>query len=184
MLTTGNVLDLTSYITKDGFLDKYSSKPPAYTDGKYYTLVAGNDNYFTPRIFYHKDIFTKYNLTVPKTLDDLIDTAKILESNGITPMSIYAKDGWAFNTYMFQTMVMAEDPQVMKDLMSGKTDFNNKVVINAINNIQKLAKAGVFQKGALTMEYGALQDLFVQKKDGNVRNVLLGDIRPFERSGG
>lgn len=164
LIKAGMVLDLTPYVTKDGFLDKYSPKPEPWTDGKYYVMNAGSDEYFVPRLFYRKSIFDQYKVAVPKTFDEFMAAAKTFKSNGVVPLATFAKDGWGFATYLFQNMVMSDNPQVIKDLISNKTDFSNPVCINAINRIQKMANAGVFQPGLLTGEYGVSSDLFIQKK--------------------
>lgn len=56
--STGSILDLSPYISKDGFLDKYAV-PDAlkHVDNGIYSLSSGADTYFTPVIFYHKDMF-------------------------------------------------------------------------------------------------------------------------------
>jgi ABC-type sugar transport system, periplasmic component len=164
LINSGMLLDLTSSVTSDGFLDKYSPKPQAWNDGKYYVLNVGSDEYFVPRIFYRKSIFEQNKVAVPKTLDEFMAACKVFKDKGLVPWATYAKDGWCFTTYLFQNLVMSEDPQVMKDLMANKTDFSNKVCINAINRIQQMVNSGVFQQGVLTGEYGAVSDLFTQKK--------------------
>lgn len=166
MITGSTVLDLLPYINKDGFAGKYSEKAAImpFTDGKLYALQAGSDMYFIPRIFYHKDIFTKYNINVPKTFDEFMAVCKTLKSKGVIPWATYGKDGWAVKNYLFQNLVMAENPQVISDLIANKTDFSNPVCMNALTKIQKMAQEGVFQPGVAGTEYGAVQELFTSKK--------------------
>lgn len=164
LLKAGMVLDLTPYVTKDGFIDKYATKPEPWSDGKYYVMNTGSDEYFVPRLFYRKSIFEQYKVSVPKTYDEFMAAAKVFKDNDVTPLATFGKDGWCFATYLFQNLVMSEDPQVIKDLISNKTDFNNKVCIDAINKINEMATAGVFQPGLITGEYGVSSDLFTQKK--------------------
>jgi raffinose/stachyose/melibiose transport system substrate-binding protein len=46
------------------------------------------------QIFYNKKIFAKYNLQEPKTWDELINVAKKLKDNKVTPFSFGSKEGW------------------------------------------------------------------------------------------
>jgi raffinose/stachyose/melibiose transport system substrate-binding protein len=101
---------------------------------------------------------------VPKTFDELVKVCETLKSKGITPISIVGKGGWTPNLHMLQTMIMAEDPQVAVDLANNKTDFNNPVVKNALGRIQKLVKAGAFEKGVTNIDYGPAVEAYTSNK--------------------
>lgn len=165
ILGAGNMLDLTEYITEDGFIEKYEV-PEAlkHIDGKIYTVTSGADTYFTPRIFYHKDVFEKYNLEVPKTFDEFMSVCETLKDNQMVPMSIMGKGGWAPQLYLVQTMIQCEDPQVAKDLLENKTDFSNPVVLKAVKKIEKMVKEGVFPEGVANLDYGPSLELFTSGK--------------------
>lgn len=165
IINAGNQLDLTPYITGDGFINKYSV-PDAlkFKDSKIYTLSSGCDTYFNPRIFYHKDIFNKYGLKEPATFDDLVQICKTLRSKGVNPITMDGVAGWGPCLGLFQEMVMIEDPQAAQDLLQNKTDFNNPVIKNAIGRIQTLAKAGAFPDGVTTLDYGPAYEMFSSGK--------------------
>ena len=124
VVATGNALDLLPYVQDSGFDQKFKMKDIVSPDkdGKLYCVQPGADQYFTPRLFYHKDIFEEHNIELPKTFDELISACETLKDKGIVPMSIVGKDGWTPNLHMLQTMIMAEDPQVALDLVN-RTDF-------------------------------------------------------------
>ena len=166
VIVAGNALDLLPYISKDGYAAKYKMKAPIEPrqDGKLYAINPGSDNYFTPRIFYHKDIFAKYKIEIPKTFDEFMVASKVLKANGVVPFTSFGKDGWAVTTYLFQNIVMSINPQVITDLINNKTDFSNPVVIDAFNKIQKMAQEGVFPEGMAMLDYGPAQELFTSKK--------------------
>lgn len=156
VIAAGNALDLLPYVQASGF-DKKIKLPALVApdkDGKLYCVQPGADQYFTPRIWYHKDIFTKYNIEVPTTFDELVSVCETLKSKGLIPMSIAGKDGWVPNLAMVQTMIMAEDPQVAQDIVDNKTDFSNPVVKNALGRIQKLVQIGAFDEGVTNVDYG------------------------------
>lgn len=166
VVQSGNALDLQPYVVKAGF-DKQFKMAEVIApdkDGKLYCVQPGADQYFTPRLWYHKDVFTANNITVPTTFDELVTACKALKAAGITPMSIVGKDGWTPNLHMLQTMIMAEDPQVAIDLANNATDFSNPVVKNALGRIQTLVNAGAFDEGVTNIDYGPAMEAFTSGK--------------------
>lgn len=76
--------DLTPYLTannnewKDTFVPAYIDS--GIVDGKYYAVS------YQPvieTIFYNKEIFTQYNVTIPETWDQFVEACKIFKDNGI-----------------------------------------------------------------------------------------------------
>ena len=166
VVQSGNALDLQSYVVKAGFDKKFKMKEVIAPDkdGKLYCVQPGADQYFTPRLWYHKDVFAKNNIAVPTTFDELVKACEALKKTGIIPMSIVGKDGWTPNLHMLQTMIMAEDPQVAIDLANNATDFTNPVVKNALGRIQTLVNAGAFDAGVTNVDYGPAVEAFTSGK--------------------
>ncbi|RCX14769.1 carbohydrate ABC transporter substrate-binding protein (CUT1 family) [Anaerobacterium chartisolvens] len=166
VIAAGNALDLLPQVQKSGF-DKKMKLPDLVApdkNGKLFCVQPGADQYFTPRIWYHKDIFAQNNIEVPKTFDELVKVCETLKGKGLIPMSIFGKDGWVPNLAMVQTMIMAEDPQVAQDLVNNKTDFSNPVVKNALGRIQKLVQIGAFDKGVTNVDYGPSIEAYTSGK--------------------
>ncbi|MGO4348935.1 ABC transporter substrate-binding protein [Paenibacillus sp. MCAF9] len=163
--STGSILDLSPYISKDGFLDKYAV-PDAlkHVDNGIYSLSSGADTYFTPVIFYHKDMFEEAGVQVPTTFDELIQISKTLKSKGMVPAVTPGKDGWGPKLFMLQQMIQIGDPQAMADLVSNKTDFNNPSVKEGAARIETLVKEGVFPDGIANVDYGPAMEMFTSKK--------------------
>ncbi len=166
VVQAGNALDLAQYVQKSGFDKKFKIAEVITPDkdGKLYCVQPGADQYFTPRLWYHKDIFAKNNIQVPTTFDELVKVCETLKGTGIVPMSIVGKDGWTPNLHMLQTMIMAEDPQVAIDLVNNKTDFNNPVVLSALGRIQKLVQVGAFAQGVTNVDYGPAVEMYTSGK--------------------
>ena len=166
VVAAGNALDLAPYVQKTGFDKKFTIKEVIAPDanGKIYCVQPGADQFFTPRLWYHKDIFAKNNLQEPKTFDELVKVCETLKGKGIVPISIVGKGGWTPNLHMLQTMIMAEDPQVAVDLANNKTDFSNPVVKNALARIQKLVKVGAFADGVTNIDYGPAVEMYTSNK--------------------
>ncbi|HEX2937865.1 MAG TPA: extracellular solute-binding protein [Ruminiclostridium sp.] len=74
-------------------------------------------------ILYNVDIFKKYNISVPKTWDELIADCKTLQNNGVQPFEFPFKDAW---TSLCPWNSMAPDlapTGFLNDRMNGKTTF-------------------------------------------------------------
>ncbi|MDP4181078.1 MAG: extracellular solute-binding protein [Bacillota bacterium] len=166
VVEAGNALDLLPYVQQTGFDKKFKMPDIVAPDknGKLYCVQPGADQYFTPRLWYHKDVFTKNNIQPPKTFDELVKACETLKAKGIIPISIVGKDGWTPNLHMLQTMIMAEDPQVALDLVNNKTDFSNPVVKNALGRIQKLVQVGAFAPGVTNIDYGPAVEMYTSGK--------------------
>ncbi len=190
----GNIMDLTPHITKDGFLNKYKV-PEAlkHFDGKIYSLSSGADTYFTPVIFYHKDLFEKAGAKVPQTFDELIEVSKKLKDSGVVPVATPGKDGWAPKLFMLQQMVQIGNPQAMNSLVLNKTDFNDPSVIAGVERIERLAKEGVFAEGIANLDYGPAMEMFTSKRSAmlwmftwelpNLAKIDSVDFFPFPSAG-
>ncbi|WP_214627658.1 ABC transporter substrate-binding protein [Paenibacillus agaridevorans] len=164
IINAGNQLNLEPNITENGFIEKFAVKEAlTYKDG-IYTLNSGADTYFTPKIFYHKDIFEKHQIEIPTTFDELVAASEKLLAAGIQPISAPGKGGWAPAYFMIQNMIQIEDPSVAQDLVENKIDFTHPVVKNALNRIVTLAEMGAFGQGAANVDYGPAKEAFTQNK--------------------
>ena len=85
----GYFLDLT----KESFLNNIpdSTINIVRYEGKVYALPMTLSVY---GIYYRKDIFKKYNLSAPTTYEELINAAKVLKANGVTPFSFCQQGYW------------------------------------------------------------------------------------------
>lgn len=163
--STGSIMDLTPYISQDGFLGKYAV-PDAlkHVDGKIYSLSSGADTYFTPVIFYHKDMFEQAGVKAPATFDEFLQISKTLKDKGMVPAVTPGKDGWGVKLFMLQQMIQVGDPQAMADLVSNKTNFDNPSVQEGAARIETMVKAGVFPDGIANLDYGPAMEMFTSKK--------------------
>ncbi len=161
IITAGNQLELTDYVTQDGFVDKYAV-PDALKNGKgeIYCISSGADTYFTPRVYYNKQIFADNNVEIPTTWDELVAACDTFKDAGITPISLMGKGGWAPQLYMVQTFIQLIDPTVAQQLLTNQTDFNNPVCLEAANKIAELAKMGAFPDGVANLDYGPSLEMF------------------------
>ncbi|MEG6571010.1 extracellular solute-binding protein [[Clostridium] cellulosi] len=74
-------------------------------------------------ILYNEDIFNKYNISVPKTWDELISVCKTLQSKGVQPFMFTFKDAWT-SLCPWNSMAPDLSPEnFLTERLEGKTTF-------------------------------------------------------------
>ena len=82
LVDAGKLVDVKEFLTEN---DKYDAFYPTalkyqeFTDGTMYTLPL---EYHVEMTWYNKEIFEKYNLTPPTTMDEWLNVCKTLKDNG------------------------------------------------------------------------------------------------------
>lgn len=103
------------------------------------------DGYF-PAWFCNKEIFQKYGLQYPKTMDDVKNISAVLNSKGVIPLAVGSKGG---NPGHFLVSDLTHQFAGGNDDINnfGKTNkFNTDATLKAAQTISDLQKAHVFPK--------------------------------------
>jgi raffinose/stachyose/melibiose transport system substrate-binding protein len=123
-------------------------------DGKLYGAevwdVVGS-NYWV--MVYNKDIFTKYNLTVPKTFAEFEAVCETLKTNGITPVYEPISDGWHHVLWFPEVgaQIEALQPGLNDKLNANTATFaGNATMEKALTQLNELYSKGYFGKNALS----------------------------------
>jgi len=77
-------------------------------------------------VLFNREIFKKYNLKVPTTYAELMNVAKVLKANGVTPFAAHFADTWNIGNITMQfamSEVFNVNPSWGKDLYAGKVAF-------------------------------------------------------------
>ncbi len=142
---TTEIIGLTQE-QKDDFIDAYYSEGAQFGDGKMYTMPLSKS---TEVLYYNKDFFTKHNLTVPTTWDEMEAVCrriKEIDSNSI-PLGYDSEANW------FITMC-----EQLKTPYTGIVDGEGQFLFNTPENhafVDKFAKW--YADGLVTTQelYGA-----------------------------
>ncbi|WP_373278547.1 extracellular solute-binding protein [Alicyclobacillus shizuokensis] len=148
-IDAGDVYDLTSEYDKDpSWKNKFlpSVMKPVTFGGKIYGVP---NNYVQPVfMFYNKSLFKQYNLTPPKTWDDLMRDVSVFKQHGIIPIALGGKDKWPDLMWEEYLVDRIGGPQVFNDIAAGKANaWSNPAVLKANKMIQQLVDAGAFEPG-------------------------------------
>lgn len=164
IIGAGNVLELTDYITADGFIEKFANQEALKdSEGKIYTLSQGTDPMHVPVIFYNKAIFEENGITEePSTWEEFLAVCEKLKSNGIVPLSLNGSSQASTSQIWFQCTLTAKDPQVALDMVAGKTDWSDPACVEAFTKYKTLMDKGYFNEGYQTTDTATALGLFTE----------------------
>jgi raffinose/stachyose/melibiose transport system substrate-binding protein len=147
-----NAVDLTgeSWVSRlDPVVADQSSLDGKLYGAEVWDVVAAN--YWV--MVYNKDIFTKYNIAVPKTFDEFEKACETLKQNGITPVYEPISDGWHHVLWFPEigAQVEALEPGINDKLNANQATFTgNATMDKALNQVNDLYQKGYFGKDALS----------------------------------
>lgn len=108
-------------------------------------------------LWYNKEIFDKYTLEPPASLDDFFSTAEKLQEQGIPPLTIAGKDQWAL-TYLFENVLLATlGPEAYRGLWTGDTSWNSPQITKALNDFARMLDYADGTRADLSWEQAAQQ---------------------------
>ncbi len=128
-------------------------------DGKLYGLPRNTD---IMGFYYNKKMFDDHGWKVPTTYDELLDLTKKIKAAGIVPVAMDGGDGWPMAIYLTDLLVRLDgkDASTLINKAVGAGDFSDPMFTQAVDLLVKSAKAGMFQTGYDSQDYGTAMNLF------------------------
>lgn len=116
-------------------------------------------------LYYNKALFQKAGISVPTTLQGLMDTVPKFKAMGIIPAVTDGKDAWPL-TISYENIVerITGTFDTGHQALDRKGSFTEKPFVEAADILQKEAKGGLFQSDLVTSDYGASRNLFGQER--------------------
>lgn len=93
----------------------------------------------TMEVFYNKDIFSKYNLSVPKTWSDFIHVCQVLKQNGMTPISTMGIQSWMLALNFDEIGATMLGDNFTKQLVNKQAKYTDQPYVDALTKYQSLA---------------------------------------------
>jgi ABC-type glycerol-3-phosphate transport system substrate-binding protein len=153
--------------TPDEVKSMHTTVPEAgLIGGKQYSIP--NTGQSIPVVYYNKKVFDDLGLTEPKTWAEFVEVCKKIKAAGKTPLILGgSKDtwgSWIFLGGIFSTDVLGKDPDWIVKRKKGEVKFADPNVKAAFDKWAGLAKAGYFNKNALSLDYAHMQKAFLDGK--------------------
>ncbi len=168
----GLIMDISDVWEEAGLFGKF---PKAFQsislkDGKAYFLP---DTYYWWAIYYRKSIFEKYNISEPKTWDELLKVCATLKENGVTPFTIGTKYRWTAAAWFDYLNMRVNGPEFHMDLMLGKVQYNDPRVLKAFEPWRQLLDNGYFLENAASYTWQEAVPFMVR---GEAAMYLMGQF--------
>jgi raffinose/stachyose/melibiose transport system substrate-binding protein len=157
----GLVYDLTDAYAKNSWPIYDFAKERVTFDGK---IVGVPSQLETLGVFYNKDLFAKYGIAEPKSLDELKAAAKTLADNKVIPMAVSDKDGWQGGHLLSIALSSEVGSQGMNDLLNGVTPWDSAPVVKALGVWDEFKKAGYLPPSPTALTYDTGNALFYSGK--------------------
>lgn len=185
MVRAGYIVDLSPYSKKYGWEKDYLS-PSLWERAKYTPdgKTFGTGSLFGVPLFgelvgvyYNRDIFDSFGLSVPATLGELEQNAEKLKAAGITPIAYGAAEVWPFfqiwadilSATMADQVGGAATQKWMTDVVirgDSKRSFQDPGVLEAARVIKRWAERDYFFKGFTGIKIDDAMQLFMAGKAG------------------
>lgn len=162
LVNEGMLVDVKQFLQDN---DKYDDFYPTalryqeFTDGSMYTLPL---EYNVEMTWYNKEIFDKYGLTAPKTMDEWLDVCKTLKDNGITPISVDGVDRWPVQRYLAMMPFRETGNDFIINLRDGKEKMSSQIGKEAAEFMQEIGQ--YFNDGFAATDYATAQSMFLDGK--------------------
>lgn len=143
----GLIADLTEYMNKDNYKDQFVDAGIAQCTYKDKIWAVPVENISVAGIFYNKDVFDKYNLEEPKTLDDLEKICDTLVENGVAPFALANATKWTGSMFFQYLATRYGGLEPFADAAAGKGSFENDAFEFAGTKIQDWVDKGYFCDG-------------------------------------
>ncbi|GHO65191.1 ABC transporter substrate-binding protein [Ktedonobacter sp. SOSP1-52] len=177
----GLVQDLSSYLQGSWGSTFDTSALNIYGDnGKYYAVPTDNG---AVGFWYNKALFSKAGITTPPaTWTDFLQTIKKLQSAGITPIGLGAKDKWPAMYYWTYLGVRLGGKAAFDKAYNrtGGGSFADPPFVQAGVRLQELVALNPFQKGYLGASYTDQQTVM---GNGKAAMELMGQWAPGNDKG-
>ncbi|RIX51485.1 extracellular solute-binding protein [Paenibacillus nanensis] len=149
----------------DGAFDRFE-----FEEGQIYSAPVGLSA--TSFLYYNKDLFERYNVTVPTTWTELMTAVKTFNDNGITPIALGNKAPWvAQSTILGSLADRVTGTEWFLKAVKGEASFTDQVFIDALAKFKELVDNKAFQEGANSIDNTQAEQYFIQ---GNAAMMISG----------
>lgn len=148
MVDADKVMPLNDYVTDEimGRVKEGATSSFEF-DGNLYALPI--DSYMMC-LFCNKALFDEAGVEIPTTYDELVAAGeKLLELDGVTPLSIGAKDAWLAGA-LYESLALREvGAAEVQSALLGETEFTNEGFKKAAEDVVALYEKGILGKNPL-----------------------------------
>lgn|GEM_PF-3663264 len=142
LLLAGDFVDLAPYLEADNWVEEnYYNPQLLYSGDTLYNITCGQNDYYTPVIYYNGELFEEYGLSKPTTMEEFLNVCKVLKDNDIYPMTTST----TFASYfMMDALISSYNPEALNELHSREIDWTDDSIKEALKVFDELKEMGAF----------------------------------------
>lgn len=116
-------------------------------------------------IYYNKELFEKYHLEVPTTVEELEKVCDTLLENGITPFALANSAKWTGSMFFMNLAARKGGLEPFQSAVAGNSTFEDECFVYAGNKIREWTEKGYFPTGtnSLSEDDGQARQLLYQE---------------------
>lgn len=175
--SSGEIVPVESYLEAEKFSDMVCGGAiQDYEDGHIYTIPYEPVNYTV--IYYNRQIFDKYGISVPKTADEFLQVCKTLKSNGVSALATSASEPWQ-SCMLLEAFALTVDPEITKKIVRGEASFGDEPYAMAAEFMEKLIENDYIENEFLNKGYADNSNAFL---NGEVAMLVDGSWSLSDKS--
>jgi raffinose/stachyose/melibiose transport system substrate-binding protein len=122
---------------------RYDDKGLMNNNGKLYGITTYGEFIM---VYYNKDMFKKYNLSVPTTYEEFQNVSETFIKNGVQPMIIGGSDKWTLTHNWQELLLYKADRELINNFqfLTGDVDFHGDAFTYATTEFQNQLKKGYY----------------------------------------
>jgi len=139
LIEAGLLMDLTGQPFVNNYAESAITDAGSY-NGKVYEINLGRVSY--SGIYYNKDLFEQYNLTIPTTWSELVIACDTFTENNIPCMTAGGQDGWPIfvGAYGLIGSIYPDQAALVEGLWTGTITWNNATSLTMWERMQIYAR--------------------------------------------
>lgn len=122
------------------------------------------NGYFGVGLYYNKDLFTKYNLQTPKTIEDFLAVSEVFKKNGIVPLAMSAKTNWRHAHLLDNLSLKTFGFAKTKALADRTANYTDADMVGVFSTIKDWQAKGIFGTNIMSFDYDAECTMFYTGK--------------------
>jgi glucose/mannose transport system substrate-binding protein len=129
---------VTFVLEQNGWMDKF---PQDVIDiisyeGEVYSIPVNIHR--SNVMWYNSDLFDKYDLDVPTTMDEFFAVAEVFKKNGEVALALGDTNTWPATHLLANVILASTGPEKYKALWQGEVSWNDPEVIEGLENYAKM----------------------------------------------
>lgn len=117
-------------------------------------------------VFYNKEVFDQYDLSVPKDFGELLSICQTLVDNGVTPFNMGFKDSWTQDGpwLSMASFIYGRDENFPQELYDGNKTINGEEFTEMFKAFEELVSNGYISKSIMSTTYDQAAQEFGEGK--------------------